>query len=218
MWCGEERSAASIKVSTGMTVPRINGEACAQRDVRVLAVIGNAIADAGYNLLRALVLRFRQDQRELNASMPCTGVDNPRVKAKHIPGAAQCPGSNLVPELVIDLLETIQIKQKECEESARPACSLYFHFERIDEAPVIGETGDGIGQGQALDILKKVNIIEERPTEKDSVAAELKNCGQGESCMESAVRLSGGERAPEINCGCKIKGKIKKIKGGGSVF
>jgi hypothetical protein len=65
-----------------------------------------------------------------------------------------------------------------------------------------------------MGIPEKVKVIKERSTEKDGVTAELKNRGQGESYIEPAVRLSGGDRAPEINYGRKIK---RKIEGVGSV-
>jgi hypothetical protein len=133
-------------------VPRANGETCTQGDVRLLAVVSDAIADTGQDLLRPLLRRFRQYHRKFIASLTSTGVNSAGAGAEHCRGAAQCPRSNLVSELVVDLLETIQIKQKEGKRPPGAARSLYFHFQGLDEAPVVGEAGDAIGHRQAMDI------------------------------------------------------------------
>lgn len=84
----------------GITVPRINGKACAQRDGRLLVTLGNALADARQDLLRAPIRGLRQNQRELIATMTCTRVDRARVKTEHIRRATQGASSDLMTEFV----------------------------------------------------------------------------------------------------------------------
>ena len=128
-------------------IVRIDGDADADGDGRLLAIIFQLFADARGCLRGVCFTGFWENKGKFIAAVACRSIN--RAAAIREGGAETFDGAAAgeVAETVVDFLQLVQIKKQDGKTAVRAARALDFSFEDFHEATMIREAGERIGSG-----------------------------------------------------------------------
>src|SRR6267142_2760527 len=103
------------------------------------SVIGNAFTDTLRYLVGRLDACFRQDNRKLVPAVPRRRIDVP-AEAQNIGHPAERMASDQMAVAVVDLFQSIQVKQQQGKLPARALGALDFHIKHFRKMAVVGKS------------------------------------------------------------------------------
>ena len=118
------------------------------------------------------VLRFRQNESKLVATIARGGVDGAAMDAQDRRESAESAAANQMAEAVVDFLQAVEIEQQDSEGPAGAVGALGFVLEDIEEPAVIGKAGERVADGEMADLFEELGIIEKSAAESEGVAAD----------------------------------------------
>ena len=89
-----------------------------------------------------------QNEGELVSPMARAGVDGAGMSTKDLGHPAKRPSPCGVPELIIDFLQPVQVKQHQSKISSGSLGSFDLTVQHFHQSPVVGEARQGIAYGQ----------------------------------------------------------------------
>jgi len=121
----------------------------------------------------------RQQDGELLAPEPGRLVDATDPPAQDLGEGAQHLVAGLVPELVVDVLEVVEVGEDQGEPVPEPLCTRELRVERLAEGTAIREARQLVGHGLTLDDPVQPRVVErdrglgnERMSERDRPVVE----------------------------------------------
>src|SRR6266446_1431489 len=110
------------------------------------SVIGNAFTDTLRYLVGCLDACLRQDNRKLVPAVARRRIDVP-TEAQNIGHPAERMASNQMAVAVVDLLQSIQVKQQQGKLPARALRALDFHIQHFRKMTVVGKSRQWVESG-----------------------------------------------------------------------
>ncbi len=95
-------------------------------------------------MARGLGAFFRKNECKLIATVSRRGIDTPAIEAKNIGQPAQRAASHQVAMNAVDLLQAIDVQEKEDERSSRSFRTFDLRLEGVDELPVVSQSREGV--------------------------------------------------------------------------
>src|SRR5882724_7015001 len=136
----------------------INGKAYADGKQRSHAIIGNAVADASRHLVGRLCVCFWQDNCKLVAAVARRRIDVP-AEAQNIGHPAERMAPRQMPVAVVDLLQSIQVKQQQGKLSPRALGTLDFHIEHFGKMAVVGQSCQWVESGLLTEMILQLALF-----------------------------------------------------------
>src|ERR1700681_2228836 len=86
--------------------------------------------------------------------------------------AAECAGANQVAVGIVDFFQAVEIEEQNGEGAAVAIGALSFSFENVEQTAVVGEAGEGIADGEVLNLFEEAGVVEQRAAERDGVTGD----------------------------------------------
>src|SRR5437016_5784217 len=174
-----------------LTIAAVDGYADTRGKGRLFAVVGENFADAIRNTVRFVFLGFRNNEGEFVAAIASGGIDGAAMNAENIGEAANGAAANEMTVTIVYFLQFIEVQQQHGEGPAGAIGPLRLAFKDIEQAAVVGQTGERIADGKLVNLLEKPRIIEKCATQRDGIAQHHKRLGENEGSVEQARGLGG---------------------------
>src|SRR5437660_479446 len=118
---------------------------------------------------------------------------------------------------VVYFFQFIEVEKQHGEGPAVAIGALRLVFKNIEQAAVVGETGERVADGKMANLLEEPGVIEKRATQRDGVAQDHKRLGENEGSVEQerqdhAAKPPSDRRPKETKRG--VREKLKKENAG----
>src|SRR5260370_35148372 len=120
--------------------------------------------------MRIVLCRFGENEGEFVAAISRRGIDSAAMDAECIGEAADGAAAKEMAKVVVDFLQAIEVEKQHRERPAAAIGALGFVFKNVEKPAIVGKAGEGITDGQMVDLLEEARVIEKRPTQRDDVA------------------------------------------------
>src|SRR3954452_21695145 len=120
----------------------------------------DGVADALGGVARSLPAGLRQDDDELLAAVATDHVDLADLIADPVGDLHHHRVAHLVAVGIVDLLEQVEVEHQDGQRAVEPAGTLDFSTQGCLEEPVVAETGEAVGDRQALRLLMQQHVVE----------------------------------------------------------
>jgi hypothetical protein len=197
------------KLFDTLAIAAVDGYADTRGDRRLFAVAGENFADATRNSPSFVFLGFRENEGEFVPAISRGGIDGAAVNAENIGEAADGAAADEMAVAVVYCFQVIKVEKQHGEGPAGAIGALRLVFKNIEQAAVVGETGERIADGKMVNLLEEPRVIEKCPTQRDGIAQDQKRLGENEGSVEQARGLSGRELRGDIQPGGGINGAVE---------
>src|SRR6266849_6541793 len=120
---------------------------------RCLALRSETICDTFGDASCHFEIGLWKDNDELVASIARGRVNRTARGQKNLGETAECPAADEMPMRVVDSLQPIQIEHEDRAGTTCPIETLDTRSENLHEMPVIGQTCEGVGNGERRQVL-----------------------------------------------------------------
>ena len=199
------------KFLDALTMPIINRDPDTGRKLRIFRVTGHDRTDTIGYALRLILQRFRQNESEFIAAITRRRVDSAAVNAQDVREAIEGVAADEMSVGIVDFLKAIEIEQQNGERPSVAIGALSFRFEDIEQASVVGKTGERVADGEVANLLEEAGIIDQSAAKSDGVAGDGERLRQDEGRIEQTLRLRGGKLRGEVHPGGNVD---RTVEGG----
>src|SRR5947207_561064 len=130
-----------------------HADADGESDPEILArehVVHDSPANAFGDQQRARKRRLRQDDDELVAAVPAGNVGLAQDRAEHLPHLGERLASHQMPERVVDVLEPVDVDEKDRDPLVVTETALHFVVEELRQVSVVVELGEIVRDGEVV--------------------------------------------------------------------
>src|ERR1700688_923075 len=189
---GVERAVGSAKkFLRRVTILRERRDSRADSKRRVLWLSGETLADSRDDARRNLLAGFRQYEREFIAAVSRGSVNRAGMIAQNLCDTPQRAAAGQMPIVIVDDLESIHIEKHDAEWTLRAAGTVQLRFENADEAAVIRQSRESIGDGHRAHLLEETSLIQQSAGKHDDIAERLAQLREKKRAIE---KLAGKRR------------------------
>src|SRR2546423_5945169 len=100
-----------------------------------------------------------QDNGKLIAAVSRGCIDSATVDAEYVGDAAECPAAGQVTIRIVDFFQLIQIEQQNGKWSSRAPGAFDLRIKGVNQAAVISQTCERVGNGQKLQLLFRLLVL-----------------------------------------------------------
>src|SRR2546427_1621754 len=150
---GAEKFLGSIAILRESRNSRTDGEG------RVLRLSGETLADARDDARGDVLAGFRQYQSEFVAAISRGGVNRAGMIAQNLADAHQSAAAGEMPVLIVDDLEAVHVEKHNAEGTLRAARTINLGLQNANEAAVIGQSRERVGDGHRAYLLEKARLV-----------------------------------------------------------
>ena len=110
---------------------------------------------------------------------------------------------------IVDLFQTIEVEEENGEGAAVAIGALGFRFKDVEQAAVVGESGERVADGEVANLLEEARVVEENTAESDRVTGDGECLRENEGRIEQPLGLRGGELRTEIHPSGGVDGAVE---------
>src|SRR6266850_5484179 len=122
------------------------------------SVIGNAFTDTLRYLVGRLDACFRQDNRKLVPAVARRRIDVP-AEAQNIGHPAERMASDQLTVAVVDILQSIKVKQQQGKLPSRALRTLDFHIQHFRKMAIVGKSRQWVESGLLTEVILQLALF-----------------------------------------------------------
>src|SRR5487761_141904 len=182
----------------GQAVARIDGDAGADGNARLDAVLNQSFANAMRDLNGDSFLSFGKHQSEFVAAVSRGGIHAAAVITKDVGEAFERLAADQVSVVVIYFFQAVEIEKQHGKSAIGAVSALELDFHDFEQMAIVGEARQRIADGEAADLIEEARVVEKRAGQNDGVADSFEQLRGAGSRIEAHGRLAHGQMTSHI--------------------
>src|SRR5580765_2603427 len=110
---------------------------------------------------------------------------------------------------IIDFLQTVQVEQQYGKWPAAAIGAFGLAFKNIQQAAIVGQSGEWVADREVADLFEKARVIEQRSTEGNRITHHAESLRDYEWRVHPALRLRRGQLGSEVHPGSDVDRAIE---------
>src|SRR6266436_5050125 len=139
----------------------------------LLRPCGETLADSSDHARGNVLSSFRQNQSKFVAAVSRGSVNCAGMIAQNLADAHQRAAAGEMPVLIVDGLEAVHVEKHDAEGTLRAPRAVNLGLKNADEATVIRQSRERIGDGHRPYLLEKTRLVQQSAGKHDDVAERL---------------------------------------------
>ena len=120
------------------------------------------------------------------------------MNAENIRQAADGTAAYQMPVAVVDGFQPIEVQQQDGKRAAGAVSTLVFVFENVEQAPIVGESGERIADRHVANALEQARVIEQCAAKRDGIAQNHEPLGKDKRSIHNLGRLRRGKLSGDV--------------------